>query len=99
MCFEDCLHTLPPANAFDVIANAPRQAHGDIDVDPHERRLEIRDAAGGWPLIDLSIDDTPFPPCHDARSDAECDARRDRTRAVGNPRTVAHRRRMIGSRD
>ena len=32
----------------------------DVDVDPHERRLEIRDAANGWPLIDLSIEAAGF---------------------------------------
>ncbi|WP_027780771.1 MULTISPECIES: hypothetical protein [Burkholderia] len=60
MSFEYRIHTPPSADAFDAIANVLRQAHGDIDVDPHERRLEIRDAAGGWPLIDLSIEEAGF---------------------------------------
>ncbi|WP_175872368.1 hypothetical protein [Burkholderia sp. BCC0397] len=60
MSFEYRIHTPPSADAFDAIANVLRQAHGDIDVDPHERRLEIRDAAGGWPLIDLSIEEGGF---------------------------------------
>ncbi|CAG2342375.1 MULTISPECIES: hypothetical protein [Burkholderia] len=64
MSFEYRIHTPPSADAFDAIANVLRQAHGDvdidIDVDPHERRLEIRDAANGWPLIDLSIEAAGF---------------------------------------
>ncbi|MCA8034681.1 hypothetical protein LGM46_17090 [Burkholderia arboris] len=60
MSFEYRIHTPPSADAFDAIANVPRQAHGDVDVDPHERRLEVHDAAGGWPLIDLSIDEAGF---------------------------------------
>ncbi|WP_321856557.1 hypothetical protein [Burkholderia cenocepacia] len=60
MSFEYRIHTPPSADAFDAIANVLRQAHRDIDVDPHERRLEIRDAAGGWPLIDLSIEAAGF---------------------------------------
>jgi len=39
---------------------AARHHDIDIDVDPHERRLEIRDAASGWPLIDPSIDEAGF---------------------------------------
>ncbi|NTZ83916.1 hypothetical protein FCJ61_13140 [Burkholderia metallica] len=60
MSFEYRIHTPPSADAFDAIANVLRQAHGDIDVDPRERRLEIRDAASGWPLIDLSIEEAGF---------------------------------------
>ncbi|OXI30123.1 hypothetical protein CFB89_23195 [Burkholderia sp. AU16741] len=76
MSFEYRIHTPPTADAFDAIANMLRQAHGDIDVDPRERRLGIRDAAGGWPLIDLSIEAAGFllvttlGPTRNARLDA-----------------------------
>ncbi|WP_423394315.1 hypothetical protein [Burkholderia sp. LMG 21824] len=50
------VHTTPLADAFDAVANALRQAHDDIDIDPVRRQLEIRGDAGGWPLIALSTD-------------------------------------------
>ncbi|MBR8152835.1 hypothetical protein KDX20_00095 [Burkholderia cenocepacia] len=60
MSFEYRIHTPSSGAPFDAVANVPRQAHRDIDVDPHERRLEILDAASGWPLIDLSIEAAVF---------------------------------------
>ncbi|MFJ1208913.1 hypothetical protein [Burkholderia pyrrocinia] len=60
MSFEYRIHTPPSADAFDAIADALRQTHGDIDVDPDRRRLEIRDDTGGWPLIGLSTDEDGF---------------------------------------
>ncbi|VBB14113.1 hypothetical protein [Burkholderia stabilis] len=60
MSFEYRIHTRPSADAFDAIAHALRQTHGDVDVDPDRRRLEIRGTADGWPLIDLSTGDDGF---------------------------------------
>lgn len=60
MSFEYRIHTPSSGSPIDAVANVLRQAHRDIDVDPHERRLEILDAASGWPLIDLSIDEAGF---------------------------------------
>ncbi|MCA8234515.1 hypothetical protein [Burkholderia cenocepacia] len=60
MSFEYRIHTPPTADAFDAIANVLRQAHRNIDVDPRERRLDIRDAARGWPLIDPSAEAAGF---------------------------------------
>ncbi|MEN2474085.1 hypothetical protein [Burkholderia sp. GS2Y] len=60
MSFEYRIHTLPSADAFDAIAHALRQAHGDIDIDPDRRQLELRDETGGWPLIGLSADEDGF---------------------------------------
>ncbi|AWV03873.1 hypothetical protein DM992_32365 [Burkholderia sp. JP2-270] len=60
MSFEYRIHTPPSADAFDAIADALRKAHGDIDVDPDRRRLEIRDDTGNWPLIGLSTDERGF---------------------------------------
>ncbi|WP_227789518.1 MULTISPECIES: hypothetical protein [unclassified Burkholderia] len=99
MSFEYRIHTPPSADAFDAIANVLRQAHGDIDVDPHERRLAIRDAAGGWPLIDLSIEEAGFFLVTTLGPTRNAIARRDRTCAVGNRRPLAYRRRVTGSRD
>ncbi|WP_175767265.1 hypothetical protein [Burkholderia cenocepacia] len=60
MRFEYRIHTPSSSAPIDAVANVLRQAHRDIDVDPHERRLEILDAASGWPLIDLSIEAAVF---------------------------------------
>ncbi|UVE68434.1 hypothetical protein L2Y90_30550 [Burkholderia pyrrocinia] len=60
MSFEYRVHTTPSADAFDAIADALRQTHRDIDIDPDRRRLEIRDDTGGWPLIGLSTDEHGF---------------------------------------
>ncbi|MCA3778805.1 MAG: hypothetical protein IOC39_05335 [Burkholderia sp.] len=60
MSFEYRIHTIPSADAFHVIANALRQAHGDIDIDPDRHRLEVRADTGGWPLIGLSADEDGF---------------------------------------
>ncbi|CAI8692752.1 hypothetical protein BTK96_004113 [Burkholderia pyrrocinia] len=58
MSFEYRIHTTPSADAFDAIADALRQTHGDVDSD--RRQLEIRDDTGGWPLIGLSTDEHGF---------------------------------------
>ncbi|WP_423381148.1 hypothetical protein [Burkholderia sp. LMG 32019] len=60
MSFEYRIHTIPSADAFDAIANALRQAHGDIDIDLDLRQLEVRRDASGWPLISLSTDEDGF---------------------------------------
>lgn len=97
MSFEYRIHTPPSADAFDAIADALRQTHGDIDVDPERRQLEIRDDTGGWPLIGLSTDEDGFF-LVTRRTDAERHARLDRTRIVGDRCGMAHRRRMTGYR-
>ncbi|UTV57308.1 hypothetical protein [Burkholderia arboris] len=60
MSFEYRIHTTPSAAAFHAIANALRQAHGDIDIDPARHRLEVRADTGGWPPIGLSADEDGF---------------------------------------
>ncbi|MGT0196513.1 hypothetical protein [Burkholderia pyrrocinia] len=62
MSFEYRIHTTPSADAFDAIADALRQTHGDVDVDvdSDRRQLEIRDDTGRWPLIGLSTDEHGF---------------------------------------
>ncbi|RQT26759.1 hypothetical protein [Burkholderia contaminans] len=60
MSFEYRIHTTPSTDAFDAIANALRQAHDDIDIDPDRRRLEVRGDTGGWPLITLLADEDGF---------------------------------------
>ncbi|WP_342704963.1 hypothetical protein OHZ10_27495 [Burkholderia arboris] len=60
MSFEYRIHTTPSAAAFHAIANALRQAHGDIDIDPARDRLEVRADTGGWPPIGLSADEDGF---------------------------------------
>ncbi|VWD60161.1 hypothetical protein BLA39750_07274 [Burkholderia lata] len=60
MSFEYRIHTIPSADAFDAIANALRQAHDDVDIDPDRRQLEVRGDAGGWPLVNLWTDDDGF---------------------------------------
>ncbi len=60
MSFEYRIHTIPSADAFDAIANALRQAHDDIDIDPDRRQLQIPGDAGGWPLLGLSTDEDGF---------------------------------------
>ncbi|MDN7487422.1 MULTISPECIES: hypothetical protein [unclassified Burkholderia] len=60
MSFEYRIHTIPSADAFDAIANALRQAHDDVDIDPDRRQLEVRGDTGDWPLIGLSTDEDGF---------------------------------------
>jgi len=60
MSIEYRIHTIPSADAFDAIANALRQAHDDIDIDPVRQQLEVRYASGGWPLTGLSNDEDGF---------------------------------------
>ncbi|MDR0244107.1 MAG: hypothetical protein LBJ65_21135 [Burkholderia sp.] len=60
MSFEYRIHTPPSADAFDAIANALRQAHRGIDIDPVRQQLEVRDDTGGWPLIGLTTDEDGF---------------------------------------
>ncbi|KAF1040882.1 MAG: hypothetical protein GAK33_00499 [Burkholderia lata] len=60
MSFEYRIHTIPSAAAFDAIANALRQAHDDVDIDPDRRQLEVRGNADGWPLVNLWTEDDGF---------------------------------------
>ncbi|CAB3964875.1 MULTISPECIES: hypothetical protein [Burkholderia] len=60
MSFEYRIHTIPSADAFDAIANALRQVHDNIDIDPVRQQLEVRDASGSWPLIGLSTGEDGF---------------------------------------
>ncbi|MCA8061559.1 hypothetical protein [Burkholderia sp. AU38729] len=60
LSFEYRIHTTPPADAFDAIANALMPAHHDVDIDSDQRQREVRGDAGGWPLIALSTDEDGF---------------------------------------